>query len=444
FGWDHPRAFEQDEVQFLESLAGQCSQALERARLYEVERETARVLQRSLLPAEAPAIPGMDVAAVYRAGDHSVAVGGDFYDVFRIGANRWGIAMGDVCGRGARAASRTALVRYTVRAIAARGEPAVDVLRELNRAMLAEPEADDRFCAAVFGQIELDRCGAWVTLVCAGHPRPVVVRRAGWIDLRGQPGSLVGILDDLDVSDDRVGLGPGDALVLFTDGISEARNAAGEQFNDEELPRTLLAHADLDADHLAEVIRQAALDFSGGTLTDDMAVLVVRVPPDADEDPDERLAAAIGDAAGAEAPGYPVPHGGRTARPRPPREARVLLRPDPLSARGARRFLAGVLSSWRMPEMLEGDAALLLSELATNAILHARSPFTVIVRYDGEVLRVEVGDGSRSEPYVRLVDASDAPGGRGLMLIDTVASRWGMMPTARGKRVWFELPVPPR
>jgi anti-sigma regulatory factor (Ser/Thr protein kinase) len=96
-----------------------------------------------------------------------------------------------------------------------------------------------------------------------------------------------------------------------------------------------------------------------------------------------------------------------------------------------------------MPEMLEGDAALLLSELATNAILHARSPFTVIVRFDGSSLRIEVGDGSRAEPRVRLHDTSDAPGGRGLMLIDTVAERWGILPTAKGKRVWFELPVPP-
>lgn len=443
-GWDHPRVYEPDEVQFLEALAGQCSQALERARLYELERETATTLQHSLLPAGRPDIPGMDVAAVYRAGDHSVAVGGDFYDVFRMGPNQWGIAMGDVCGRGARAAARTALVRYTVRAIAMRGEAPVEVVRQLNSAMLAEPEDDDRFCAAVFGEVELDRCGAWVTLVCAGHPRPFVVRRAGWIDQRGQAGSLVGVFDTLDITDDRVGLGPGDSLVLFTDGIAEARNAAGEQFGDEELSETLLASAHLGAEDLAEAVRASALEFSGGTLSDDMALLVVRVPPEAGEDPDGRLAAALGrDGALTGTPGYPMPHGGQTARPRPPREARMRLQPHPTSARSARQFLAGVLASWRMPGMLAGDAALLLSELATNAILHARSPFTVIVRYDGDCLRVEVGDGSRAEPRMRVVDAGDAPGGRGLMLIDSVARRWGILPTARGKRVWFELPVPP-
>jgi anti-sigma regulatory factor (Ser/Thr protein kinase) len=130
-------------------------------------------------------------------------------------------------------------------------------------------------------------------------------------------------------------------------------------------------------------------------------------------------------------------------RPRPPREARIVLSPHPSSPRAARRFLAALLASWRMPEMLEGDAALLLSELATNAVLHARSPFTVIVRYDGANLVIEVGDGSQAQPRMRLTDMSDAPGGRGLMLIDTIAPRWGILPTTKGKRVWFQLPVPP-
>jgi PAS domain S-box-containing protein len=444
FGWDEPRRLS-DDVQLLEALAGQCAQALERARLYEVERQTARTLQRSLLPPRAPEIPGMEVAAVYRAGDRSAAVGGDFYDVFPLGPNRWGVAMGDVCGRGAQAAARTALVRYTLRAIAGSGEGPADALRGLNTAVAAEPDADDRFCAAVFGHVELDRSGARVTLACAGHPRPVVVRRAGWIDLRGQPGSLIGLFDEVDVSEDSVGLGPGDALVFFTDGITEARNAEGEQFADEELPETLLASCHLDAKALAERIRRAAVDFSGGSLGDDVAILVVRVPSDADEDPDGRLASALGAGVGVATgvPAYPMPNGGPTARPGPPREARIVLSPHPSSPRAARRFLASLLASWRMPEMLEGDAALLLSELATNAVLHAGSPFTVIARFDGSHLAIEVGDGAQAQPQLRVYDVSDAPNGRGLQLIDTIAARWGILPTSKGKRVWFELQVPP-
>jgi PAS domain S-box-containing protein len=442
FGWDEPLRLT-DEAPILEALAGQCAQALERARLYEVERQTARTLQRSLLPPRAPEIPGMEVAAVYRAGDRSVAVGGDFYDVFRLGPNRWGIAMGDVCGRGAQAAARTALVRYTLRAVAASGDGPADALRRLNTAVVAEPDAEDRFCATVFGHVELDRCGAWVTLACAGHPRPVVVRRAGWIDLRGQPGSLIGLFDEVDVTADRVGLGPGDSLVFFTDGITEARNPAGDQFGDEALSEVLLANTDVDARTLANRVRRAAVEFCGGRLDDDVAIMVVRVPPDADDDPDDRIGAALGRDAMSGLPNYPVPHGGQTERPGPPREARIVLPPDPSSPRAARRFLAALLTSWRMPEMLEGDAALLLSELATNAVLHARSPFTVIARFDGSHLVLEVGDGSQAQPRVGIRDRSDAPGGRGLMLIDSISSRWGILPTTNGKRVWFALPVPP-
>lgn len=426
FGWDEPRAFEEDEERFLEALGDQCSQALERARLYELERETARTLQRSLLPPRTPQIPGMEVGAVYRAGDRSVEVGGDFYDVFRVGPNRWGIAMGDVCGRGASAAARTALVRHTLRAVAGRGDGPLEVLRSLNEAMLAEPESDDRFCATIFGHVERDREGARVTLACAGHPRPIAIRRDGWIDLRGQPGTLVGVVADLQVTEDRVALAPGDALLFCTDGIWEARNSAGELFADDALPEILLASAHLDAATIAAVVQRGALDFSGGTLGDDLAILVVRAPVDSPEGASD----------------LPLRHGGDTRRPLAPREARTVLPPHPSSPRAARRFLAAVLSTWRMPELLEGDAALLLSELATNAILHAESPFSVIVRFDGRRLRVEVGDGSHVGPHVRLHSVADAPGGHGLRMIETVSTRWGIQPTNHGKRVWFELRVP--
>ncbi|MFN2505101.1 MAG: SpoIIE family protein phosphatase [Acidimicrobiales bacterium] len=442
FGWDGDRQFGDDDCQFLEALAGHSSQALERARLYEVERETARTLQQSLLPPRTPEIPGMELGAVYRPGDRSVAVGGDFYDVFRLGPNRWGVAMGDVCGRGARAASRTALVRYTLRAVAGRGDGPTDALTAVNGALLAEPEADDRFCAAIFAEVEVDRCGAWVTLACAGHPRPVVVRRAGWIDVRGQPGTLVGVFDDLELSEDRVGLGPGDSLAFFTDGISEARNAAGEQFADEGLAETLLGATAASAEELAEGLRKAAVVFSGGSLGDDVAILVLRVPPDAADDPEGRLRSALG-GEGADGPDYPLPHGGHTVRLLPPREARIQLPPHPSSAGAARRFLVGVLASWRMPELASGDAALLLSEAATNAILHARSPFSVVIRYDGDRLRIEVGDGSPDQPRPQLVqERTHGPGGRGLVLLERLATRWGISPTPRGKCVWFEVPAP--
>ncbi len=409
-------------------------------------RELAVTLQASLLPPRPPEVPGMEVAARYRPADHNLAVGGDFFDVFRLGTNSWGVVIGDVCGKGAAAAALTALTRYTLRAAAVHHTEPSGVLLELNNAVLAEPEADGRFCSVVYGHLELDRCGAWVTLASGGHPRPIVVRRAGWLDIRGQPGTLIGLFDDPEVADDLVGLGPGDALVLCTDGITEARSPTGEMFGDERLSTLLLDSTGDEAETMASRLVDECLAFAGGAAHDDVAVLVVRVPDDASTHPDLRLVQATGAAEDTLLlPGYQVGDGltaGRGARPTPPREARIKLPVHPASSGKARRFVAGALRSWRMPELTEGAVELLTSELATNAVRHARSPFTVILRYDGQRVRVEVDDSSPLEPRQRTPSDEDT-GGRGLILVDAMAEAWGVTPVRHGKRVWFEVLVPP-
>lgn len=406
-------------------------------------RRLAETLQASLLPPRPPQVPGMQVATRYRPAAQAPGVGGDFFDVFRLRSNDWGLVIGDVCGKGAQAAALTALARYSLRAAAVHNEAPADVLRELNDALLDEPDLGDRFCSVVFARLELDVCGAWVTLACGGHPQPTVVRRAGWIDVRGQPGMLLGLFDDPDLADDRVGLGPGDALVFCTDGITEARNAAGEMFADEALPTLLLESADADAQHIADRVVAEALAHAAGSVHDDVAVLVVRVPEEAAADPVGRLAAVTG--APPEQlplPGYRVgePHWGRNQRPAPPREARLRLADEPSAAGVARRFVAGVLHSWRMSELTGGDAELLTSEVVTNALRHGQSPITVIMRYDGHSIRVEVGDGSRALPRRRQPSRLDT-GGRGLQIVDLVAAAWGVTATVGGKRVWFEVPA---
>ncbi|MGQ0520332.1 MAG: ATP-binding SpoIIE family protein phosphatase [Actinomycetota bacterium] len=328
------------------------------------------------------AVPGMEVATRFRPGDADLDVGGDFFDVFRLGRNAWGMAVGDVCGAGAPAASMTVLARSTLRVAAARHALPSAVLGEVNAGLAAGTAGvDDRFCTVVFARLELDVCGAWVTLASAGHPRPVVVRRAGWIDQRGQAGTPLGMFPAASVTDDRVGLGPGDALVFFTDGITEARGPDGELYGDEGLPTALLEAAGRPADAMAERLLAGAEAFAGGRVRDDVAVLVLRVPDDAKEASLERLAEATGVPAGElMLPGYPVgdPHGGLWhQRPLAPREARMALAAEPASVPATRRFLTGVLRSWRMPEVVGGDVELLASELATNAVRHADSRFTV-------------------------------------------------------------------
>lgn len=383
----------------------------------------------------------MEVATHYLPADHHVGVGGDFFDVFRISPTQWGVCIGDVCGKGARAASLTTLARYAIRAAAVYAPLPSAVLGELNTVITAEPESDGRFCSVVYATLDLAPCGAWVTLSCGGHPRPIVVRRAGWLDVRGQAGSLIGLFEEATLEDDRVGLGPGDALVFCTDGITESRNDAGEMFGEEGLPTVLLDYAGQPAKVMAAAVLDAALSFSGGRRQDDVALLVLRVPEDGASEGERRPNAAT------PKPSPAVPAVGdeyaglRQLRPAPPREARIRLPVDLRSARDARRFVAAVLQSWRMPELLDGDVQLLVSEVASNAVRHADSPLTIVVRYDGRVVRVEVGDGSRVIPAA-LEPTLDQTGGRGLFLVESLADSWGVVPTTDGKRIWFDVVAP--
>ncbi|HUR18752.1 MAG TPA: SpoIIE family protein phosphatase [Acidimicrobiales bacterium] len=409
-------------------------------------RELAVTLQASLLPPRPPEVPGMELATRYRPADRTnLAVGGDFFDVFRLGTNEWGVVIGDVCGKGAAAAALTALTRYTLRAAAVHHPEPSAVLRELNAALLAEPEHDSCFCSVIYGRLELDRCGAWITLASGGHPRPLVVRRAGWLDVRGHPGTLIGLFEDPELADDQVGLGPGDALVFCTDGIAESRSPTGGMFGEERLYTLLLDCAGEAADVIAGRLVEESLAFAGGAAHDDIAVLVVRVPDDASQNPALRLLQATGSAEKSTSarqpldPDVPEP---RERRPLPPREARVKLPVHPSSSGKARRFVTGVLLSWRMPELTEGPVELLTSELTTNAVRHARSAFTVVVRYVGDRIRIEVDDSSSLEPQPR-TPSNDDTGGRGLILVEAMAEEWGVTLLPEGKRVWFELLVPP-
>ena len=409
-------------------------------------RELAVTLQASLLPPRPPEVPGMEVATRYRPADLNVAVGGDFFDVFRLGTNEWGVVIGDVCGKGASAAALTALTRYTLRAAAVHEPEPSGVLQSLNAALLAEPEAEGRFCTVVYGRLELDRCGAWVTLASGGHPRPIVVRRAGWLDVRGQAGTLIGLFDEPELGDDLVGLGPGDALVLCTDGITESRSLTGEMFGEDRLHAVLLEHAGATAETLASSLVEECQRFAAGAVHDDMAVLVLRVPDDASVDAAERLRRATGlDVDGpltVHRVGEELSTGRRGARVAAPREARMKLPVDAAGSAAARRFVSGVLRSWRMGELLGGSVELLTSELATNALRHGHPPYSLVVRYIGDHLRVEVDDSSPRLPEPRTPALEDT-GGRGLMLVDALAADWGVTSTASGKRVWFTLPVPP-
>lgn len=337
------------------------------------------------------------------------------FDTFRLGANDWGIVA-------SRAAAHTL---DAVRDHAARAFRPSAALQHI------PPTA-----AAVLARLELDKCGAWITLAALRHPRPIVVRRAGWIDVRGH----------VNGHDDRVGLGPGDAIVLMTDALVDTVDAAGERFGDEGLPESLLDCAGASADDLAAHVIDTARRFADGHALDrDAALFIARVPEEpADRDPLERVVAATGiPAARLQLPGYPLGDEQPdlwSRPPEPPREARIRLAPVPASVARMRALLQRLQSSWRMPDASDGVIELLATELAANAVKHAQSDMTVIVRYLGDVIRVEVGDGSRETPRPRQA-ADDDLDGRGLALVDALAAQWGVLPTRTGKRVWCDVNI---
>ena len=178
-GFGRRVAFDADQRALLNALAGQAAIAIARAQLYEREHTVSQTLQASLLPRALPAVPGLDLAGRLESGAKGVEVGGDFYDAFAIGDGAWGIAIGDVCGKGVDAAALTALARHTVRAAAHAHESPAAVLDALNRAVLDESRPG-QFLTAVFARLTPRPDGGFrLTLACGGHPPPVVVDAAG-------------------------------------------------------------------------------------------------------------------------------------------------------------------------------------------------------------------------------------------------------------------------
>jgi sigma-B regulation protein RsbU (phosphoserine phosphatase) len=252
---------------------------LTRAKRVEAElRELADTLQAGLLPPRPPVIAGMDIATHYRAGGAGVRVGGDFYDVFRLGEDEWGVVIGDVCGKGAKAASVTALVRHTARAAAAHSGNPGEVMHEINAALADGPDADDRYCSAVFARLAVSASGADVVACGGGHPSPIVVRASGGVEPVPTGGQLVGLFEEYESACVDLRLAPGDALVLYTDGVTEARNAAGELFGEERLAALLAGHPGAPARTLVEAVVAGLAEWTESP-GDDVALVALRAAP---------------------------------------------------------------------------------------------------------------------------------------------------------------------
>jgi PAS domain S-box-containing protein len=411
FVWaESERHYGEDDLALAEDLARRAGMAFEQARLYEERRRVADTLQRSLMPPAFPDVPGLDVASRYRPAGDATQVGGDFYDLFPTDDGAWGLALGDVSGKGVQAAAIMGIARYTIRTAALSDQRPSSILKTLNEALLRQTE-DQRFCTVVYARVRMNATGARLTIACGGHPSPLVVRRDGTVENAASTGVLIGAFPDVDIEDRPLDLGPGDALVLYSDGVVEERRG-DDQFGQRRLRSLLAETPGLPAREVVDLVVSAVEGFSLDAPHDDIAVVVVRVQ-DVGE-PETRRS-----------------HGQVRSGPRAALEARRLL--DVLEPDVNHDLLA--------------DARLLVSELVTNAVRHADLPedATIEVRVIAEpqrLIRVEVhDDGAGFDPSDLPLDADDArESGWGLILVDRLSSRWGVERGA-GFTVWFEVSV---
>jgi sigma-B regulation protein RsbU (phosphoserine phosphatase) len=233
-----------------------------------------RALQVAVLPPCLPRIPGTELAVAYRPAEGS-PVGGGFYDVFALPAGEWAISIGDVCGKDSRAAGVSAAARYSLRAAAVLHDTPAQMLDVLNATLLLEaPLEDARYCTAIAARLRPDGEAFRLTVASAGHPLPRILRADGSVEAVGGAGMLAGCFEGANFSERSVALAEGDAVVFFTDGLTEAR-CGNERLGDDAVSDLIRSCAGRSATDLAECLEEAAM--AGGSLRDDVAILVLRI-----------------------------------------------------------------------------------------------------------------------------------------------------------------------
>jgi serine phosphatase RsbU (regulator of sigma subunit)/anti-sigma regulatory factor (Ser/Thr protein kinase) len=270
-----------EDLLLIDDMAHRVALALQNAGTVSEHVQTSQALQHALLPRALPEVPRLEFAAEYQPASYGADVGGDFYDVVALGQDRCVVTVGDVCGKGARAAARTSLVRDVLRVLVREGHPLVQALEMLNDVMVeaADPSQFCTLAAAIVGPAAPDdESAVAVELVLAGHVRPVVVRADGTTELIGRFGTALGLVEIVDLHCTRHLLAAGDALLLYTDGITECRRGP-DQFDEHLLLEAAATASGASARRLVATVREAAQRFADGLPGDDIALLAVRVKP---------------------------------------------------------------------------------------------------------------------------------------------------------------------
>ncbi|MCU1616879.1 MAG: stage sporulation protein [Frankiales bacterium] len=275
------RAHAPEDLLVMDDIARRAALAVHNAQTVGEHVRVSQTLQAALLPRALPQVPQIDFAAEYLPASTGADVGGDFYDVVTLGPERWLVTIGDVCGKGARAAARTGLVRDVLRALVREGRPLMQAIETLNDIMVeaADPQ---QFCTLAAAMLSRATHGGQsaitVELVLAGHAKPVVVHADGTAELIGRFGSALGLLEAVDLHCTQHVLAAGETLLLYTDGVTECRRGP-EQFDENRLLEASAAASGASAARLVAAVREAVQRFSPDHGSDDIALLAVRAEP---------------------------------------------------------------------------------------------------------------------------------------------------------------------
>jgi PAS domain S-box-containing protein len=455
--------YDADDRDFMAAVADRVAIAIDNAMLFEEERRTALAFQTSLLPQRLPTFDGLEVAWRYvpakpletHGQGIQTQVGGDWYDLIPLSAGRVGIVIGDVEGRGARAAAVMGQLRAALRAFAQDDKPPAEIMRRLDdwcRTLgTTAPESPGQLDPPMVSCTYLvyDAWSRALTFANAGHDAPLLITggEVGELEIEHK-GVLLGLrgrgLPSLPTYREELRqLPPGSTLVLYTDGLTDRRQRldGSGHYTEAEAVEMLRSAVRAVAGADVDTIAQAAEEAVPGDIDDDMAIVVVRT--------------SRADLASWEC-SFPA---------------------EAIRVSEARRQARATLTRWGVPTEQAELACLLVSEVVTNVVLHTTLPvrrrrrfvlepagvsgppplwkaeqlpeelpptpakqFTLRLRRGAAAVWVEVFDADLRLPRIRSAEETDE-GGRGLYLVDQIASRWGSRPTKNGKVVWFEMPI---